>query len=198
VPVYESTDLVPGLSCEGITQRGLSTEIHIPEEQLAGQVHRYITNRSFLFLPLRDHVLRPPLEFAYAEGAEAQARGKEGRGLWLEVCGCGFSIGMVAAGTPISVRVGTAKSFFGPTMDLYWSSLPAVWYAVLKSGSGAGTSWSMEDKSTTPGSGSDFGEGRGLVVSPSVLAAFCTYGMLIVGPLPFFLTSSWVSVPYRL
>lgn len=96
------------------------------------------------------------------------------------------------AGMPISVRVGTAKSFFGPMMDLYWSSLPAVRCTALKSGSGAGISWSMEDKSTSPGSGSDFGAGRGLVGSLSVLAAFCTCDMLIVGLLPFFLTSSWV------
>ena len=58
----------------------------------------------------------------------------------------------------------------------------------------AGISWSMEDKSTSPGSGSDFGAGRGLVGSLSVLAAFCTCDMLIVGLLPFFLTSSSVVV----
>ena len=64
-----------------------------------------------------------------------QVRRKEGRGLWLEVCGCGiFSSKVlmqveleqssanldkarvsqeVAAGTPISARVGTVKSFLG-------------------------------------------------------------------------------------
>ena len=75
-------------------------------------------------------------------------------------------------------------------MDLYWSSLSAVWCAVLKSGSGAGISWSMEDKSTSPRSGSDVGARRGLVGSPSVGATFCVCDMLIVGLLPFFLTSS--------
>ena len=50
----------------------------------------------------------------------------------------------------------------------------------------------MEDKSTSLGSGSDFGAGRGLVRSLSVLAAFCTCDMLIVDLLPFFLTSSSV------
>jgi hypothetical protein len=92
----------------------------------------------------------------------------------------------------ISVRVGTVKSFFGPMVDLYWSSLPAVQCAALKYGSGTGSSWLMEDKSTSPGSESDFSLSRGLVGSLSVLTAFYTCNVLIVGLLPFFLTSSWV------
>jgi len=46
--------------------------------------------RRTQFLPLCDHVLHPLSGLAHAEGAEVQVRRNEGRGLWLEVCGCGF------------------------------------------------------------------------------------------------------------
>lgn len=71
---------------EGITERGLSTEIHIAEQELAEKVCGDSAG-LFALLLVGDHgVVGAPVEEAYREAAEVVMGREKGRGLRRKGC----------------------------------------------------------------------------------------------------------------
>lgn len=94
MPRDEATMAVPHGLREGIAQRGLCTEIHLTEEELAEEVSGDGGCFFAFVLLVGEHgVVGAPIEEADGEGAEVVVWGKEGCRLRVNGRGCCGGLG---------------------------------------------------------------------------------------------------------